>query len=144
MNEPFPVSDLIDYFAGSWSLHREIRDAAGNPVGSFTGTAGFTAEDGALGYREEGELRMGAHHGPAHRALRYVLDGPGRAEVFFDYGEFFHALDLRTGECEATHPCREDVYRGHYRILGPHQWLQNWQVTGPTKNHELHTVFDRA
>lgn len=138
-----PVADLVAYFAGRWSLRREITDGAGERVGEFTGTAWFTAGSGVLDYREEGELRMGAHRGPAHRALRYVLTEPGRAEVYFDYGDFFHLLDLRSGECEATHPCRDDLYRGQYRILGADQWVQCWQVSGPTKNHALRTVFDR-
>lgn len=139
-----PVPDLVAYFAGPWSLRREITDDSGEQVGEFTGTAWFTASEGALDYREEGQLRMGAHCGPAHRALRYVLTGPGQAEVRFDYGDFFHLLDLRSGECEAVHPCRDDLYRGQYRILGPDRWVQSWQVSGPTKNHALRTVFDRA
>lgn len=144
MSQPHPVPDLVSYFAGAWSLEREIRDAAGEPVGSFTGTARFCAEPAALTYREQGELRLGGHRGPAQRALRYVVTGPGQAEVYFDYGDFFHALDLRTGSWQAGHPCRDDFYRGTYRVLGPDRFEQRWQVSGPTKNHELVTVFDRA
>lgn len=139
-----PVTDLVAYFEGPWSLDREITDASGAPVGAFTGTARFTASAGVLDYREDGELRMGAHRGPAHRALRYVLTGPGQAEVYFDYGDFFHLLDLRTGAWDTSHPCRDDLYRGQFRILGPHRWTQSWQVRGPTKDHALHTRFERA
>ena len=141
--EPHPVEDLAAYFAGTWRLERAIVDEAGQPLGSFTGSAEFSVDGAVLDYREQGVLALGSHRGPAHRALRYCLDEPGTARVYFDYGEFFHDLDLRQGWWRTSHPCRDDLYRGEYRVLGPDRWWQRWVVSGPTKNHVLTTSFQR-
>ena len=39
----YPVTDLAGYFGGSWILERRIADEAGREIGTFTGTARFTA-----------------------------------------------------------------------------------------------------
>lgn len=142
-SEHHPVEDLAAYFVGTWRLDREIVDDAGQALGSFAGSAEFSADGEVLDYREEGVLELGSHRAPAYRALRYYLDGPGRALVYFDYGEFFHDLDLRQGWWSTNHPCRDDLYRGEYRMLGTDQWWQRWVVSGPTKNHTLTTSFQR-
>jgi hypothetical protein len=139
-----PVSDLAAYFAGQWRLHREIVDERGTPMGTFTGEAIFTAEGTELIYHEQGTLNLGDHHAPAHRTLHYRITGPGQASVHFDYGDFFHDLDLRDGHWRAEHPCSADLYQGEFTIQGPDSWAQVWTVSGPTKNHTLRTEFRRA
>lgn len=138
------TGDLAGYFGGDWALRREITDDAGGPVGSFTGTARFALDEhGVLIYHETGQLHLGAHHGPAQRTLHYRLTEPGRAQVYFDYGDFFHDLDLRSGRWEVTHPCRADLYRGEFELRSPQLWRQRWEVTGPAKAHVLTTWFER-
>ncbi|RCW46122.1 hypothetical protein DFQ14_102424 [Halopolyspora algeriensis] len=139
-----PVSDLAGYLTGRWLLQRRITDAAGTPRGTFTGTATFTAETDTLMYHEQGTLQWDTYRGPAHRRLRYRIIGPGQAQVSFDYGDFFHDLDLRTGWWRTRHPCRDDLYRGEFHVFGPDHWQQLWTVAGPTKNHTLTTSFQRA
>lgn len=139
----YPVTDLVAYLAGSWSLERGICELDGTPIGSFTGTATFTPEGSELVYTEHGTLRLGNYQGPAHRGLRYRITGPGQATVHFDYGDVFHELDLRQGQCAANHPCRDDLYEGRFLVEGHDRWLQEWTVSGPTKNHTLTTRFGR-
>lgn len=136
--------DLAAYFCGRWSLHREITDDAGQPVGSFAGRAEFRVEDGVLIYHERGELELGAHRGPAERTLHYRITGPGQAEVHFDHGGFFHDLDLRSGHWEVDHPCRADLYRGEFDLDGPDRWRQRWHVSGPAKANVLTSRFERS
>ena len=141
--EAYPVTDLADYLRGRWQLHREIVDTDGAALGAFSGTAAFTLDEQNLTYAEQGTLDLGTYRGPARRELRYHITGPGQAAVYFDYGDFFHDLDLREGNWQARHPCRDDVYAGWFHVRGPHEWQQHWNVAGPTKNHALTTVFRR-
>ncbi len=144
MSVPYPVTDLAAYLTGRWSLHREIREPDGTPLGEFTGLATFTRRADTLDYAEDGTLSTGTYSGPAHRALRYHLTGPGRADVYFDYGVFFHDLDLREGTWRTDHPCRADLYRGEFRTGDADTWHQTWVVAGPTKNHTLSTSYRRV
>lgn len=140
----YPVTDLAAYFTGRWGLHREITEESGGELGTFVGSAEFRPEDSVLVYHEQGVLRLGEHRGRAYRTLRYQLGESGRARVYFDYGDFFHDLDLRDGHWSARHPCRDDLYEGEFEVCGPHRWRQRWLVAGPRKNHVLSTVFDRV
>lgn len=141
--DTYPVFDLADYLGGRWSLEREIRDGHDRRLGTVTGTVEVTLEGGVLVYYEQGTLDLGTYRGPAHRTVHYRITGPGQAEVYFDYGEFFHELDLREGRWDTRHPCRDDLYRGEFRVHGPHEWEQRWTVAGPTKNHTLTTRLRR-
>lgn len=136
--------DLAGYFTGRWLLRRHITDAAEHPRGTFTGSATFSVEADTLVYHEQGTLQLSTYRGAAQRTLRYRITGPGQAQVSFDYGDFFHDLDLRTGRWRTQHPCRDDLYQGEFRVLGPDRWQQFWTVAGPTKNHTLSTSFQRA
>lgn len=140
----YPVADLAAYLAGSWHLDREITSLTGRIIGTFTGSATFTPNAGTLIYHEEGTLRFGSYQGPAFRTLHYHLRGAGQAAVYFDYGDFFHDLDLSEGVWSTQHPCRDDLYRGEFQVFGPDRWQQSWVVRGPGKNHSLRTLFIRA
>ncbi|WP_263252756.1 DUF6314 family protein [Saccharopolyspora rosea] len=139
----FPVTDLTAHFAGWWGVDREIVDPAGAQLAVFTGVASFTPDDDALVYRERGTLVMGENQASATRVLHYRLRGPGRADVHFDHGGFFHDLDLRTGRWSASHPCRADLYRVEFLVQDPDTWWQEWAVTGPAKSYTSTTEFRR-
>jgi hypothetical protein len=139
----FPVTDLVAYFVGRWGVDRKILDSAGVGIAVFTGVAGFTPDQDALVYRERGTLVMGEHRGPASRVLHYRVRGPGRADVHFDHGGFFHALDLRSGLWSVRHPCRDDLYWGEFVVHGPDVWWQEWTAVGPAKSYTSTTVFRR-
>lgn len=137
------MTDFEAYFAGRWRADREIFDVSGARIGVFTGSLTFTRQADRLVYHEQGVLELGAHRGAAHRTLHYAVTGPGQAVVHFDYGDFFHEVDLREGCWSTKHPCRDDLYQGQYRVLGADHWWQEWVVAGPTKNHTMVTDFHR-
>jgi hypothetical protein len=138
-----PVPDPVPYLAGRWRLVRQITDLSTGLAGRFLGTAEFRKFGDGLHYRESGELEFGGHRGPAWRELRYRRAGPTGLRVEFDDGRFFHDLDLASGRCQVSHPCRADMYEGEFRVLGADRWRQDWQVTGPAKEQWLRTSFDR-
>lgn len=142
-SQRYPVPDLADFLVGSWSLRRTILASDGQRLGEFTGSGEFTPAGTVLEYRERGTLRFGGYQGSASRELRYHVTGPGQAAVYFDYGDFFHELDLRRGYWNTSHPCRDDLYRGEFEVLDSGTWWQCWEVSGPTKNHVLRTRFRR-
>lgn len=141
--DAYPVTDLTAYLSGRWRLDREIVAASGEPLGRFDGTCDFFAEGAEIVQRERGVLDFGAHHGEATRELRFRLTGPGTADVHFDHGGFFHAVDLTSGTWLASHPCAEDLYRVEYRVLGADHWRHEWTVRGPSKDHVIFSAFRR-
>jgi hypothetical protein len=140
------VEDLASYLRGSWRIERDILDAAGAPVGRFTGWGRFDLdpeEPVLLRYREEGMLHLGAYAAPASRRLDYRVHG-WRAEVRFVDGRPFHDLDLRDGSDTVQHTCGADLYRGRFEVVSDDSWCHEWSVTGPRKDHLIRTSYDRA
>ncbi|WP_344680364.1 DUF6314 family protein [Saccharopolyspora taberi] len=137
------MDDLAGFLAGRWRLEREIVDAAGAPVGSFSGVGVFSPCEGGLEYREDGVLELGSHRGPAFRCLRYLVSG-ACAQVWFSDGSWFHDLDLRSGRWRVVHPCRADEYRGEFVVLDADRWRQEWRVSGPVKDYAMVTVLRRG
>jgi hypothetical protein len=142
------VINTLDFLAGQWRAEREITDFRSGTRGVFTGTASFTrlddpADPGALTYQEHGQLTFGGHRGPASRCLLYVPAVDGAVAVRFADGRDFYRLDLRSGCCEAEHPCRGDQYAAIVRVLGPHVFTEQWRVTGPGKDYVMTTTLSR-
>lgn len=132
-----PVTDPLAYLAGTWRVHRTMRDLAAGRDGSFQGLATIEAHGAGLLWREAGMVRMGGHEGPAGRVLRVVPAPEGGWEVLFDDGRPFHPLDLRTGACDVVHLCGRDRYEGTYRALGAGAMSVAWRVRGPAKDLEM-------
>ena len=63
-------------------------------------------------------------------------------EVRFADGRDFYELDLRA-DWTAEHPCREDTYVVVGRVEGPDRWTEHWHATGPEKDYELFTEYER-
>ena len=74
---------------------------------------------------------------------RFAFPAPGRAEVAFDDGTPFYDLDLTAGTWNADHRCREDRYRGRFRVLAPDVWETVWRIAGPRKDQTLTTRYSR-
>lgn len=137
------VRDLRGFLVGAWELSRRLWDRRQGERGSFEGEARFEADGEALAYRESGRLRLGAHAGPAHRALLFAFPAPGLAQVRFPDGRFFHALDLSLGPFEAEHPCGADRYRGRFQAVGADAWRATWRVLGPNKDQIIESLYAR-
>ncbi len=152
-----PLADgTVGYLAGEWDVVREIADHRTGVAGSFRGRASFrplaesaAAEPGGrdgrvLEFAEHGELRFGAHRGPAGRRLRYYGRSDGTAEVRFADDREFYSLDLRSGGCRAVHPCRADRYAVTVTWLSADSFTEVWQVTGPAKDYDMTSVYTRT
>jgi hypothetical protein len=143
----------LDFLRGSWRAERVLIDFRSGQRGTFRGVATFAepagpegagrGARGGLDYREQGELSFGGHHGPASRSLTYRPGPDGSAEVLFADGRPFYLLDLRSGSCQAEHPCAEDHYSLIARVLGPDSFTEHWRVRGPEKDYEMTTTFAR-
>jgi hypothetical protein len=138
----------LDFLRGRWRADRVLTDFRSGQQGSFAGVAAFTvhlasAAGPALAYLEQGELSFGGHHGPASRRLLYLPAGDGAAAVLFADGRPFYRLDLRSGACQAEHPCGPDSYLVTVRVLGPDAYLESWRASGPGKDYEMTTTLAR-
>ncbi len=140
---PFAVTDLRAYLAGAWRLTRVIEDRRTGQPGRLEGRAVFEAARGGLVYREEGRLALGAFETLAHRAYRYAFPETHLAQVSFEDGRPFHALDLSAGAWAATHRCGRDLYEGAFRVEGPDLWRALWRITGPRKDQRLDGLYER-
>jgi hypothetical protein len=136
----------VDYLRGDWDVERQITDRRSGQEGFFRGQARFlpSADGGGLEYTENGDLQFGDHHGPASRSLSFHGREDGTADVRFADGREFYRLDLRSGHCEADHPCRADQYHVTVTRLGADAFAETWQVAGPDKDYELRTLYRRA
>lgn len=141
---PFTVADLRAFLAGHWRFERDLEDHRAGMTGVITGDATFAAENGALRYRETGEMRLGDYRGRAHQSYVYRFPDCGTAQVCFTDGRAFHTLDLRGGHWRAVHRCGADTYEGHFRVLGPDAWDAGWRITGPRKDQRLAARYQRV
>ena len=153
-----------EFLSGDWNVVRQISDHRTGQVGSFRGEASFRPyaaglrgaavippevdrdeEPGrVLAYCEHGELQLGSHRGPAGRSLLVRDRADGTADVRFADGREFYRLDLRSGTCQAAHPCREDQYLVTVTRLSADSYTETWRVAGPDKDYELATTYTRA
>jgi hypothetical protein len=130
----------VDFLPGRWRVRRRIVDHLRGVEGAFVGSAEF-ADD--LSYREEGELQFGDHRGPSTRSLRYVERSAHVFDVQFADGRDFYRLDLSDGGWSAEHLCRADTYVVTGQITGPDRFTEHWHATGPAKDYELWTRYER-
>jgi len=109
------------------------------------GTATFTPAPGGLRYNERGLLTCGAFRGEAGQTYWFATGRhPGAAEVRFDDGRLFHALDLSACLADVVHECAPDQYRSRYRASGRNGWTLVWNVQGPRKRMLIGTRYARA
>ncbi|MFI6074513.1 DUF6314 family protein [Actinoplanes sp. NPDC051343] len=130
-----------DFLRGRWSVRRRVVDHRRGVEGVFVGWARFSDD---LAYEEHGELSFGGHRGPAERFLRYVDRGDHVLDVKFADGRDFYRLDLSDGRWSAEHPCRDDAYVVAGQITGPDTFTEHWHATGPDKDYELLTTYERG
>ncbi|MEU8817687.1 DUF6314 family protein [Actinoplanes sp. NPDC048796] len=128
------------FLRGRWRVRRRIVDHRAGVEGSFAGAAEFGDD---LSYHEQGELTYGDHRGPATRSLRYHDRGGHRLEVTFADGRPFYLLDLSDDAWSAEHPCAADTYVVAGRVTGPDSYTEHWHATGPNKDYELFTSYER-
>jgi hypothetical protein len=129
-------------FSGSWRLSRAVSDTRQGLTGRFSGTAKFSDDGGGLLYRETGTLRYGdAAPIAAERCYRWQTDGT-RISVLFDDGRPFH--DFAPGTPHGTHWCDPDSYAVAYDFTRWPDWRATWIVTGPRKNYQMTSLYERS
>lgn len=95
-------------------------------------------------YDEEGELRFGAHVGPATRRLGFTRVGDGAVTLHFADGRPFVDLDLRSGAWSGVHSCGDDRYE-ITTVVRSHAVVQeHWRVRGPVKAYDAATTLVRV
>jgi hypothetical protein len=138
------VPDTFAFLHGQWRLERVLVDHRTGTRGRFTGRALIVPVSGELAsYTERGQLRFGAHVGPAARTLRYQARPDGTAAVRFADGRPFYILDLRSGRCQAQHPCNADRYQLTHLVHGADMIEEHWLVHGPDKDYHAITRLHR-
>jgi Family of unknown function (DUF6314) len=152
--QPPAAPDLMDLLHGTWEIDRRVTDHAAGSVGTFAGVARWTpagpgsAAPGPAGpvlaYHEHGELRFGAHRGPASRSLLYIGRPDGTVDVRFADGREFYRLDPRSGRWRARHDCGQDVYLLDARLAAGPVIQERWRVRGPGKDYEIMTTLVRV
>jgi hypothetical protein len=127
-----------------WRLERVIRDRLSGTDGRFRGRARIWKSLDGLVYEEEGQLAFGTAT-PMAATRRYIwqIPVPGRVEVFFDDGRFFHAFVTAGRESSARHFCTPDDYHVTYRFSTPSRWSSEWDVNGPKKSYHLTSAYSR-
>ena len=141
-----PVTDLRAFFAGTWTLVREIDDRRAGTRQMMHGTGSFQpapGEPATLVYDEEVVWQPAGQAMTGTRRYRIADIAGASAQVLFDDRRPFHTLDLSAGSCPVHHDCPPDVYLGAYRVLDRDRFTVRWTVTGPRKDSVLRTTFAR-
>jgi hypothetical protein len=145
------VIDTLDFLVGTWTVERSIEDHRSGISGYFQGRAvlvGSAAEEGTAAvarasYHEAGELRYGAHVGPAWRSLEFVRLS-GAVMVYFTDGRPYIDLDLRSGAWQGEHQCVADHYEVRTVVRSLDELHELWRVRGPDTDYDATTTLRRA
>ena len=144
-DEPaYAVLHLQAYLEGHWHLDRSISDLRGGKNAHFEGEGRFEPTDAGLCYTETGALILEGSIFAASRSYAFLFPKKTLAEVRFDDGRLFHSLDLSTGSWTDRHLCPPDTYDGVFSVQSAGAWTSRWRVTGPRKDQEIETLFQRA
>ena len=138
------IDDTLAFLLGEWRLSRSLDDHRSGALGTFEGTATFVPVDGNRGdYAESGELRWGAHTGPAFRRLALTRLTGGAVLLSFSDGRPYQELDLRNGAWDAVHDCRADRYEISTVVRDEVAIEERWRVRGPAKDYTAVTTLTR-
>lgn len=144
---------IFKFLPGAWSLARDL-----GSVGQFAGEVTFHAVEpdkpDTLRYREEGFLtRPDGMRFDGYREYDFVLhEDPAAIELLFrdplSFGNRYVMLrfgeDADEGLCARDiHPCGDDFYH-HCMIWRDETHFETKiKITGPKKDHLLHSVYRR-
>ncbi len=136
--------DVLARLEGDWKI---VRHVDGQPL--LRGIATFrTNGDGSLTYHERGRLHLAdGQQFEAERRYLYRASPGGFAVFFFEEpARLFHEIRLQESHggmaSEASHLCKEDLYRSRYVFLADGTFLIRHQVSGPKKSYTLETSYE--
>ena len=154
MSKTKPEKRIFFSLVGNWLLVRDLGD-----VGQFVGDVTFHTADpdipNILRYREEGFLtRPDGQTFDGYREYDFVLrENPPAIELLFrdplSFGNRYVMLqfgeDAGDGLCARDiHPCGEDFYHHCMIWKNPDHFETKIKITGPKKDHLLHSIYRRA
>jgi hypothetical protein len=126
---------------GRWALERRIEDRRAGLDGRLSGTCVWRPDGAALVQEEAGTLHYGdAPPILAERRYLWRADGDGLA-VFFEDGRAFHRVG--PGRMQDRHDCAPDTYDVAYVFDHWPVFSTVWHVTGPRKDHVIHSFYTR-
>lgn len=138
---------MIDFnfetlFKGLWSFKRQVTGIFPEEL-TVEGQGYFTAggQSNQRRYKEEGVYTRESQDIPFENTYLYELISPQQCRVLFPDGRLFY--ELSNVYQEIQHLCGEDKYGGQFEVRGLYRWQLSWQVTGPRKSYEIHTVYRR-
>jgi hypothetical protein len=154
---------LAGYFAGHWTIAKQMSYVRGGKEASFSGPARCESldtsqclnrvsyADECLWYLEDGTITLAQAQQQlaASRKLIYHFH-PDRVRVYFDEARtndpkevllsqrFFHDIELPEEEDSSSqpsfsHPCGPDMYRGRLELCDADSFILHWKVEGPRK-----------
>ncbi|MBO6578230.1 MULTISPECIES: DUF6314 family protein [Thalassospira] len=153
-NRTIDAGRIFAALAGNWTIVRDLGEA-----GQFTGDVTFHAADptqpNVLRYREEGFLtRPDGKRFDGYREYDFVLhEDPAAIELLFrdplSFGNRYVLLQFgeegQEGICARDiHPCGDDFYHHCMIWNGPDHFETKIKITGPKKDHLLHSIYRRA
>ena len=128
-------------FEGDWTVERQIDDHCASQHGFFHGKAWFRAVPDGLAYHETGLLTLGAA-APMVASRDYLWRwAAGRIHVDYPGGRAFHDFD--PADPKAHHLCAPDDYTVTYDFSDWPRWHARWRVTGPRKDYEMLSDYNR-
>jgi uncharacterized protein DUF6314 len=138
-------ADVLARLEGDWTI---VRHVDGQHL--LKGIATFSANgDGSLTYHERGRVHLAdGQEFEAERRYLYRASPGGFAVFFFEEpARLFHEIRLEEAHggmmSEASHLCKEDLYRSRYVFLADGTFLIRHEVSGPRKSFTLETLYDR-
>lgn len=129
------TGDWRPYFEGEWLLSKTIEHFNGAGTATFEGRAVFTRNETALGYAENGVMRVADMVLPSETRQNWRFPSYHVVEIDFADGRFFCTFDLSEAPAHTTHDCPPDVYRGTLRPEGDDCWRLIWRAKGPRKDY---------
>lgn len=108
------------------------------------GTAAVVAASGdRFALIEQGDLRFGAHVGPAHQRYGLRIEDAGRVTLTDGADVVLAAADLSAPRAVFRHDCGDDVYLGRMARVSDDRWRLAWRIRGPRKDLVIATRYQR-
>ncbi len=136
--------------SGSWIISRFISNH-----GCVRGDATFRQiETNVLHYHEQGLLTLESSKRTLACYRDYVYRYEYESDAIFVYfveagkaDRLFHMLRFPLSDepsvARATHHCKSDTYEAIYELINADNFKITYKVSGPNKNYESHTFFQR-
>ncbi|OFW87918.1 MAG: hypothetical protein A3J37_07060 [Alphaproteobacteria bacterium RIFCSPHIGHO2_12_FULL_45_9] len=141
------LKTVFNQLIGTWSLHRDIFDAAGHS--NLVGTCVFSVlDDNRILCEENGILNYNGNQTEASRSYIYEYRDDKITILYNDAhraGDVLHELKFMTeGQNQVArhcHYCGADTYDIEFNLLPDGKIQMNYVVKGPHKDYQMRTTL---